>query len=220
MGVANRPRPELHKHRRKTPAPHETNALFKMTIKCTGKRNHRERDKIPPVDRQASQPAQYRGPETRDQIMDISGGRCGLSQRWLGKTEPPGLLALFFHLPSLFSIWRIPMRHYLRIGKRYTPYHGTRSTVPDKKIGNIRPDTGTYLYSRIFSYLRAQGFFDAAQGFPEAEQGFFGAQGFFPDAGPSGAAGLETAQGFLVCAKRGRPHWGNVIKTITNATPR
>ncbi len=146
MSVASRPRLELRKHRRKASALRETNALFKMTIKCAGKRNHRERDEIPPVDRQASQPAQYRGPETRDQIRDVSRGQCGPLQRWLGKTELPGFPALFFfHLSSLFLKMRIPMRHYLRIQKRYTPYHGTRSTVPDKKIGNVQPAPGKYL---------------------------------------------------------------------------
>jgi hypothetical protein len=57
----------------------------------------------------------------------------------------------------------------------------------------------------FFSYLGEQGFFDTAQGFPEAEQGFFGAQGFFPGVRPAGTAGLEITPEFLVPSKRGRP---------------
>ncbi len=182
MGVANCPRPELGKHRRKTSrCPRETNAPFKMTIKREHKRDHRERDEILPVDRQTPQPAQYRGPETRDQVRDISGGRCGPPRRRLGKIEPPGSLALLFHPPSLFLIWRIPMRQNLRIQKRYTPYHGTKSTVPDKKIGNIRPVLALYLFSLFFSVTyESRGFSMRRRGSPRRNRDFGERTGFSP----------------------------------------
>lgn len=181
MGVANCPRPELGKRRRKTSrCPRETNAPFKMTIKRAHKRDHRERDEIPPVDRQAPQPAQYRGPETRDQIRDISGRRCGPSRRRLGKIEPSGFLAFLFHPPSLFLIWRIPMRHYLRIQERYIPYHGTESTVLDKKIGNIRPVLALSLFDLSFQLFTCARVFRWRAGIPQGGTGILGSARVFP----------------------------------------
>ncbi len=73
MRVADRPGFELGEHRRKASAPREANAFPEMAVKRPGERNRRERDEIRAIGSQASQPSDYRGPETRDQRVGVSG---------------------------------------------------------------------------------------------------------------------------------------------------